>query len=60
MFEDVRRNGYFRFQGETDVGEIDLSDADELDVIEEMANQYLASSAGRHMSTSCAAKLASG
>ncbi|KAL6716623.1 hypothetical protein ACLMJK_006191 [Lecanora helva] len=57
VFEDVR-GGYFRFQGETDLGEIDLSDAKKLDEIEELANKYLDSSAGRHMIASCAARLA--
>ena len=56
VFEDVR-NGYFRFQGETDLGEIDLSDADKLDEIEKLANEYLASPAGSHMIASCAARL---
>ena len=58
VFEDVR-NGYFRFQGETDLGEIDLSDADKLDEIEKLANEYLASPTGRHMIASCAVKLVS-
>lgn len=58
VFEDVR-NGYFRFQEETDLGEIDLSDADKLDEIEKLANKYLESSAGRHMIASCAARLVS-
>ena len=60
VFDDVRQNGYFRFQGETYLGEIDLSDAEKLDEIENLANQYLASSAGKRMIASCAAKLASG
>ena len=58
VFEDVR-HGYFRFQGETDLGEIDLSDADKLDEIEKLANNYLASPTGRHMIACCAAKLIS-
>lgn len=56
VFEDVRY-GFFRFQGETDLGEIDLSDADKLDEIEKLANKYLDSSTGRHMIASCAARL---
>ena len=58
VFEDVRHN-YYRFQGETDLGEIDLSDADKLDEIEDLAKKYLASPTGRQMIASCAAKLAS-
>jgi len=56
VFEDVR-SGYFRFQGETDLGEIDLSDADKLNEIEKLANKYLASPIGRHMIASCAIRL---
>ncbi|MCJ1380766.1 hypothetical protein MMC17_003875 [Xylographa soralifera] len=58
VFEDVRGR-CFRFRGETDLGEIDLSDADKLDEIERLANEYLAPPSGRHMIASCAAKLAS-
>lgn len=40
-FEDVR-SGYSRIQGETDIGEIDLADADKLEATEDLANEYLA------------------
>ena len=55
-FDDVR-DGYFRFQTDTDLGDIDLADAERLDDIERLANKYLDSPAGRHMIASCAARL---
>ena len=56
-FEDVRRNGYYRFQGGTDLGGIDLSNVDKLDEVERITMKYLDSPAGRHKIASCAAKL---
>ena len=57
-FDDVR-DGYYRFQGETDLGEIDLSNADKMDEIENLANAYLDSPKSRNMIASCAARLVS-
>ena len=58
-FEDVRK-GYFRLQGEAELGEIDLADADRLDEIERLANKYLAGPGCRHMIASCAERLVHG
>lgn len=56
-FNDIRA-GYYRFQGKFDLGEIDLADAEKLDEIERLAQQYVGSEEGKNEIESCAARLA--
>ena len=55
-YEDLRA-GYFRFQGDLRLGEIDLADAKRLEEIEKLAAQYLDSREGKALVQSCAARL---
>lgn len=55
-FDHVRA-GYYRFQGKFDLGEIDLADAERLDEIEKLTQQYLDSEEGKVAIESCAARL---
>ena len=56
-FKDVRA-GYFRFQEQTKLGEIDLAAADKLDEIEKLAKQFLNSEKGKRLIENCAERLA--
>lgn len=52
--------GYFRLQGEAELGAIDLAGYDRLDEIERLAEAYLRSEEGLQMVGNCAARLARG
>ena len=56
-FKDVRA-GYFQFQGDLALGEIDHADAERLGDIEKLAHQCLDSENGKKSIESCAARLA--
>jgi hypothetical protein len=56
-FKDVRA-GYFRFQGDLALGEIDHADTESLGDIEKLAHQYLNSENGKKLIESCVARLA--
>lgn len=55
-YRDVRP-GYYRFQGKFDLGEIDLADAERLDEIEKLAQQFIDSEEGKIAIESCAERL---
>ncbi len=48
---------YFRFNEESKLYKIDLADWKELDEVERLANDYIASVAGQRMINSCARRL---
>lgn len=58
-FKDVRA-GYFRFQGRTELGDIDLADAEKLDEVEKLAQQFLDSDDGKRLIETCAERMAGG
>ena len=57
-FKDVRP-GYFRFQEQTKLGEIDLADAGKLNEIERLAQQFLGSDIAKRHIKACAERMIS-